>query len=111
MNYFANWPENLNTVSQWLGRYPNMVVEFGARETELGRQPRRARKFFLEYQDRILFGTDSECMRIISVGSKGRRVFSVCRVSGPAALDDLRNEIAGWSARSNFCAVQRDTLR
>jgi predicted TIM-barrel fold metal-dependent hydrolase len=33
-------------------------VEFGAREAELGRQPRRARRFFLEYQDRIMFGTD-----------------------------------------------------
>jgi hypothetical protein len=35
-------------------------VEFGAREAELGRQPRRAREFFLEFQDRIMFGTDSE---------------------------------------------------
>jgi predicted TIM-barrel fold metal-dependent hydrolase len=34
-------------------------VEFGAREAELGRQPRRSRRFFLEYQDRILFGTDN----------------------------------------------------
>ncbi len=25
---------------------------------EIGRQPRRAREFFLKYQDRILFGTD-----------------------------------------------------
>lgn len=30
------------------------------REAELGRQPRRARKFFMDYQDRIVFGTDSE---------------------------------------------------
>jgi len=34
------------------------VVEFGAREAELGRQPRRAREFFIQYPDRILFGTD-----------------------------------------------------
>lgn len=26
---------------------------------ELGRQPQRARQFFIEYQDRILFGKDS----------------------------------------------------
>ena len=26
---------------------------------ELGRQPRRARKFFIDYQDRIMFGKDS----------------------------------------------------
>ena len=36
-----------------------MMVEFGAREAELGRQPRRAREFFLKYQDRIMFGTDT----------------------------------------------------
>ena len=35
------------------------MVEFGAREAELGRQPRRARRFFLQYQDRICFGTDA----------------------------------------------------
>lgn len=58
--HVANWPENLDAVSLWLDKYPNMVVEFGAREAELGRQPRRSRKFFLDYQDRILFGTDSE---------------------------------------------------
>lgn len=58
--HVANWPENLDAVSAWLDRYPNMDVEFGARQAELGRQPYRARKFFLDYQDRILFGTDAE---------------------------------------------------
>ena len=58
--HVANSPENLDAVSAWLDKYPNMYVEFGAREAELGRQPRRARKFFLDYQDRIMFGTDSE---------------------------------------------------
>ena len=58
--HVANWPENLDAVSSWLDKYPNMYVELGAREAELGRQPRRSRKFFEEYQDRILFGTDSE---------------------------------------------------
>jgi predicted TIM-barrel fold metal-dependent hydrolase len=36
-----------------------VVVEFGARQAELGRQPPRAREFFLRYSDRILFGTDA----------------------------------------------------
>src|SRR5271165_2172776 len=58
--HVANWPENLDVVSSWLDKYPNMYVEFGARQAELGRQPLRAHRFFLEYQDRILFGTDSE---------------------------------------------------
>jgi predicted TIM-barrel fold metal-dependent hydrolase len=58
--HIANWPENLDAVSAWLDKYPNMMVEFGAREAEMGRQPRRSEKFFRDYQDRILFGTDAE---------------------------------------------------
>jgi predicted TIM-barrel fold metal-dependent hydrolase len=58
--HVANWPENLDAVSEWLRQYPNMFVELGAREAELGRQPGRARSFFLEFQDRILFGTDAD---------------------------------------------------
>jgi len=51
--------EDLGAVSEWMDRYPNMWVEFGARIGELGRQPRTARRFFEKYQDRILFGTDA----------------------------------------------------
>ncbi|HVI10370.1 MAG TPA: amidohydrolase family protein [Candidatus Binatia bacterium] len=57
--HLANWPENLDYVSAELDRYPNMMVEFAAREAELGRQPRRAREFFIKYQERIMFGTDN----------------------------------------------------
>ncbi|MGE5125951.1 MAG: amidohydrolase family protein [Betaproteobacteria bacterium] len=51
--------ENLEFVSQTLERFPNVVVELGARIGELGRQPRSARRFFERHQDRILFGTDA----------------------------------------------------
>lgn len=51
--------EDLELVSQWMDRYPNMWVDIGARIGELGRQPRAARRFFERYQDRILFGTDA----------------------------------------------------
>jgi predicted TIM-barrel fold metal-dependent hydrolase len=57
--HVANWPENLDYVSHLLDSLPNVMIEFGAREAELGRQPRRAREFFLKYQDRIMFGTDN----------------------------------------------------
>jgi len=53
------WPENLGWVSRMLDEHPNVMVEFGAREAELGRQPRQTREFFLKYQDRIMFGTDN----------------------------------------------------
>ncbi|OLD14913.1 MAG: hypothetical protein AUI85_12800 [Acidobacteriales bacterium 13_1_40CM_3_55_5] len=53
------WPENLDWVAGMLDTYPNVMVEFGAREAELGRQPRRTRELFLKYQDRVMFGTDN----------------------------------------------------
>ena len=51
--------EDLGYVSECMDRYPNMLVETGARIGELGRQPRTTRRFFDRYQDRILFGTDA----------------------------------------------------
>jgi len=57
--HVANHPENLDEVTAWLQKYPNMHVELAARIGELGRQPRRARRFFDEFPERILFGTDA----------------------------------------------------
>jgi hypothetical protein len=57
--HFGNNPEDLTTVGKWLDTYPNMYIDVDARISELGRQPYTARKFFLKYQDRIMFGTDT----------------------------------------------------
>ena len=57
--HFGNNAEDLASVGANLDKYPNMFVDFDARISELGRQPYTARKFFLKYQDRILFGTDT----------------------------------------------------
>jgi predicted TIM-barrel fold metal-dependent hydrolase len=57
--HVGNFSENLDNVSENLDRFPNMAVDVAARIGELGRQPRRSRKFFDRYQDRILFGTDA----------------------------------------------------
>lgn len=56
--HFGSWPENLDFVEQTLQRFPNVMIETGAREGELGRQPNRARAIFMKYSDRIMFGTD-----------------------------------------------------
>ena len=57
--HMGNWPENLDYVGEMLDGHPNVFVEFGARQAELGRQPRRAKDFFMKHQDRIMFGTDA----------------------------------------------------
>jgi predicted TIM-barrel fold metal-dependent hydrolase len=50
--------ENLAWVGALMDRCPNFYADFGARLYELGRQPHTARKWFLQYSDRIVFGTD-----------------------------------------------------
>lgn len=57
--HFGNNPENLEAVGKWLDKYPNFYVDIDARISELGRQPYSCRRFFIKYQDRILFGTDT----------------------------------------------------
>ena len=57
--HLGNNPEDLATVGRWLERYKNFHVDIDARINELGRQPYSARRFFIKYQDRILFGTDT----------------------------------------------------
>jgi len=56
--HMANLPEQLGKLAGYLDKFPNMYVETSARIAELGRQPYTSRRFFLEYHDRILFGTD-----------------------------------------------------
>jgi predicted TIM-barrel fold metal-dependent hydrolase len=54
----AESSEDLAYLGEQLDALPNLVVDISARASELGRQPYAARSFFLEYADRILFGTD-----------------------------------------------------
>jgi predicted TIM-barrel fold metal-dependent hydrolase len=50
--------DDLARLGETLDRYPNFYVEIGVRNLYLAIQPNAARKFFIKYQDRILFGQD-----------------------------------------------------
>ncbi|MCP4887204.1 MAG: amidohydrolase [Planctomycetaceae bacterium] len=56
--HVANHSEDLQRVSEWLDKYPNLWIEPASRIAELGRQPFTAREFLIKHSDRILFGTD-----------------------------------------------------
>jgi hypothetical protein len=53
------YAENLAWVGALLDRCPNLYIDISARLAEIGRQPYRARDFFIRYADRVLFGTDT----------------------------------------------------
>ena len=60
INAHLGWYGNdLDKMSAQLDDLTNVYTEIGAVIAELGRQPIRARKFFVEHQDRVLFGKDT----------------------------------------------------
>jgi uncharacterized protein len=60
INAHMGWmAHDLAALGALLDKLPNMQLEFAAILGELGRQPRAAKKFFVKYQDRILFGKDT----------------------------------------------------
>lgn len=60
INAHMGWMANdLAKAGKHLEEYPNVNFGIGAVIAEFGRQPRMAREFFINYQDRILFGKDA----------------------------------------------------
>ena len=49
---------DLAAMGKLFDEMPNFHVDIAAILGEIARQPRNARKFFIKYQDRILFGKD-----------------------------------------------------
>jgi len=60
INAHLGWMGNdLARLGALLDELPNVYTEIGAVLAELGRQPRFARQWLIQYQDRVLFGKDS----------------------------------------------------
>ena len=61
--HFAGQPEihRLDNLARWFETYPNFNIDTSSARwmsRELSKDPKRAREFFVKYQDRIHFGTD-----------------------------------------------------
>ncbi len=57
--HMGSMSHDVNEVIKRLDRYPNFAVEIGGRTRYLAWQARgKVRSFFMEYQDRIMYGTD-----------------------------------------------------
>jgi len=62
--HIAHLGHDLKRVAAMLDKYPNMNVDLSAAIQEVGRQPRAARQFLMQYQDRVFFGTDGGAGRM-----------------------------------------------
>lgn len=57
--HVGNQATDLDAIDACMERHANVSVDISARIAELGRQPRRSRRFIEKFQDRVLFGTDA----------------------------------------------------
>jgi predicted TIM-barrel fold metal-dependent hydrolase len=71
--HMGNDSEDPARVARTLDAYPNYYVDVAARVPEFGRHPApEMRAFFVKYQDRVLFGTDTGISpRHLMLGSSG----------------------------------------
>lgn len=81
--HFGNCAEDPKRVATWLRKYPNMYIDTAARIPEFGRHsPDEMRAFFIEFQDRILFGSD------LGIGAEGEPLFLGSEGPEPATEKD-----------------------
>jgi predicted TIM-barrel fold metal-dependent hydrolase len=57
--HFGFHGHDLQRAGDVLDSIPNLYLDLSAVLYDFGRQPRAAREFFIEYQDRLIFGKDS----------------------------------------------------
>ncbi len=74
--HFGNAAERPDQVARMLRTYPNLYIDTAARIPEMGRHPAAAmRAFFIEFQDRIVYGSDlgvGPAPAPLFLGSQGR---------------------------------------
>jgi hypothetical protein len=61
--HLASLEWSVDKLAAFLDRYPNAVVDMAARTGQMqyqsNRDPEKVRRFFIRYQDRLLYGTDT----------------------------------------------------
>lgn len=113
--------EDLSIVDTMMGKYPNMYIDLAARLSEIGRQPYTARKLFLKYPDRIMFGTDFQAdidpgiyyppyFRFLEtmdeyfdyMGEPYSRIYGIWKIYGIGLPDDVLKKVYNENAKRVF---------
>lgn len=56
--HYANCSYDLSILGRMFDQYPNLYADIGARYAETATIPRTVNRFFRQYQDRLVYGTD-----------------------------------------------------
>ncbi len=93
---------DVDELAKRLDKYPNLAVDMAARIVHFQVQEREnVRSFFIKYQDRLLYGTDSE------IGEKGSDPEAVLKELDEVYLQDCRyfgtaQEVEAPKIKANF---------
>jgi len=99
--HFGNCAEDPDRVAGWLRKYPNLYIDTAARIPEFGRHPpEKMRAFFIEFQDRILYGSD------LGVGAEPEPLF--LGSEGPEPATAREEELFFTATHRYFETADRD---
>lgn len=110
---------DLGKLGELLDRLANVYAEIGAITSELGRQPRAAHRFFVKYQDRILFGKDAYSVpeyytyfRLLETDDDYfdpiRKYHGIWKLYGLALPDDVLKKLYYKNALRIFSGLSRE---
>ena len=100
--HMASLEWSVDALARFLDRYPNAVVDLAARMTQVQAQSNadhdKVRRFFVRYQDRLLYGTD------LTLNPPDR----AARAQNPPATDDFAREAdVTWRSDWRYLATPR----
>jgi predicted TIM-barrel fold metal-dependent hydrolase len=99
--HFGNDAEEPDRVAGWLRRYPNLYIDTAARIPEMGRHsPESMQRFFIEFQDRILYGSD------LGIGPEGTPL--ILGSEGPEPSTPREEQLFFFATRRYFETADRD---
>ena len=114
--HMANWPENLDYVSHLLDTLPNVMVEFGAREAELGPAAASRPRVLSEVsgphhvRHRQRNGRRDVPQSLPLAGNR-RRILRLLGISRARALEDLRDGTSGYRLGKDLSQERRTHVR
>ena len=117
--HYASMEHDLGALGALLDKYPNMMVEMGARSWTLPSKPNSGRKFAARYQDRILFGTDAPVGQSMYEGyfrtlETDDDLIDTRRTWGPTfglkLPDEVLQKIYNGNAKKVFASLRQSAL-
>lgn len=111
--HFYFMSDDLESASRFLDRHPSISFDLTPHPdmyADLSRDSEKAREFFLEYQDRIIFGTDNHGEDRDFAPGAPLEYWPVYKMAAMRAFLETEDEFPGWHHPLRGIALEQEVL-